>query len=82
MFHVVGVAVGYRAAWETAVAVAVLERPPHRRRNHPRFAADVEHTALSIVHHLHGRGVAGDAPGRFRGDALAVREDALPLPAG
>src|SRR5437867_4680166 len=57
----------HSAARETAVAVAVMERPPERRWDRAGPGSDLHHTAVETVLHHHPARVARQAPRRFRG---------------
>ena len=65
------------ATGEATAAVPMLERAPQRRRNGPGPRPDLDESALGIVTHHDARRVAGEALGRFRGNAYAVFEDRL-----
>ena len=43
-----------------------------RRRNHARFAADIEWFAVAALENSHDRAVAGDSAQRFRGEHRAI----------
>ena len=53
------------AAGKPTAAVAPLQRAMHRRRNHPRFAADIERFAAAALENSDHRAVAGDPAHRF-----------------
>jgi hypothetical protein len=65
------------AAREAAAPVAMQERTPQRGRNRSGAGADLHDVAVLVVSHHHPARVAGQAPGRFRGNARAVLEDGL-----
>jgi hypothetical protein len=71
---VVGVAQPPAAGREAAASVAMLESAAQGGRDGAGAAADVEHAAIRGMPHHHPRRVAGQPPGRFRGNAAAVRE--------
>ena len=65
------------AAGEPARPVPMVERPPQGGGDGPGPGPNLDHAALLIVEHHRPAGIAGQAPGRFRGNARAVLEDRL-----
>jgi hypothetical protein len=65
MLDVMGVAEGESAAREAAAGVALGQCAPQGGGDGARSAADVDHRSVGGVGHDDGRGVAGDAAGRF-----------------
>ena len=57
--------------------VAMLERAAQRGWNRARPRGDFDHAAVPSVLHHHAAGVAGQAPGRSRGNVLAALEHGL-----
>jgi hypothetical protein len=65
----VDVAVAESAAGKAAAAVPLLERSPNRRRHGPSPPAHIEYGSVRVVRHDHAARIAGQAPGRFRGNS-------------
>ncbi len=65
------------AAGEAAAPVPMVEGPPQGGGNRPGPGPDLDHPTILIMAHHHPAGVAGQAPGRFRGNAGAVLHDGL-----
>jgi hypothetical protein len=70
------------AARKAAIAVSMQQRSPQGGRNCARLGPDLEDTAVLIVPHHHATRVAGQALGRFRGNACAIFDDGLAGPIG
>ena len=73
VLDVVPIASRRPAPGEAAVPVAGRQRPAQGGRDGARAAADVQDLTGRSVPHRHGRGVAGQPAGRFRGDVDAAR---------
>jgi len=72
MSDVVGVGEPEPASRKPASPVPGLQRPPERRRHRAAPAPGSQHLAFITHRHSHHPGIAGDAPGRLRGNASAV----------
>lgn len=73
MFYVVSIdksRVG--AAREAATAVPGTQCTPHRRWNGSRSAADGQRFTVFVLLDADDRAIAGNAPGRYRGNVGAV----------
>ena len=65
------------AAREATALVPMVERAPQGRRNRPGPGPDLQQASLLVMPHHHATRIAGQAAGRFRGNARAVFEDRL-----
>ena len=75
--EMMSLAIAHAAAGEPAAAITMVERPPQGGGNRPGPGSDLDHAAILVMAHPHPAGVAGQALGRFRGNARAVLEDGL-----
>src|SRR5438309_4163026 len=74
---VVALAEAHAAAREATAAVAVVERAAQGWGNRPTLRGHFNDPAVPGVLHHHAAGVAGQTPGRFRGNVLAALEHGL-----
>src|SRR5687767_9007691 len=65
------------AAREATAAVSTVQGSTERGRDCPGARADLNEVAVGVLSHHDAAGIAGEALGRFRGNARALFEDGL-----
>jgi hypothetical protein len=73
----VALAEAHAVARKPAAAVSMVESAADRRRDRTGPGADLDDAAVRVVAHHHAARIAGQAAGRFCGNAHAVFQDGL-----